>query len=91
MGNCLQRNLSTYVLNVEDMLFDKEVIRTKEEFNLAYENYDKVLKAAVKQDVTIISLHLSVNNWKSVVNLSMIAVSPNEYKVRASPVHNYLR
>ncbi len=56
-----QRNLSTYVLNVEDMLFDKEVIRTKEEFNLAYENYDKVLKAAVKHNVTIISLHFDVD------------------------------
>jgi len=56
-----KRNLSSYVLNVEDMLFDKEVIRTKEDFNLAYANYDKVLKAAVKHNVTIISLHFDAD------------------------------
>jgi len=52
-----QKYLSTYILNVEDMLFDKAVINNKKDFDLAYGNYDKVLKAAVKHNVTIISPH----------------------------------
>ncbi len=52
-----QQKLSTYVLNVEDMLFDKAIIKNRKDFNLAYANYDKVLKAAVKNDITIISPH----------------------------------
>ncbi|RHW76486.1 hypothetical protein [Colwellia sp. RSH04] len=62
LNNALKnRNLSTYVLNVEDLLFDKDIIENKHDFDLAYANYDKVLKAAVKHNATIISLHFDAD------------------------------
>jgi hypothetical protein len=55
------QGLSSYILNVEDMLSDKQIIKTKQEFDLAYGNYDKVLEAAVANKVTIISLHFDAD------------------------------
>ncbi|NVK26083.1 MAG: hypothetical protein HWE10_14235 [Gammaproteobacteria bacterium] len=52
--------LSTYTLNVEDMIKSKD-IQTKAEFNAAYAEYDKVLAAAVANKVTIIAIHYDAN------------------------------
>lgn len=56
--------LSTYVLNVEDMATDKQ-INDKATFTAAYEEFDKVLHAAVAAKVTILSVHYDANIIKA--------------------------
>lgn len=57
-------NLSTYVLNVEDMVEDKS-IDNKTTFEAAYAEFDKVLNAAVAANVTILSVHYDANIIKA--------------------------
>ncbi|MCA0892846.1 hypothetical protein [Microbulbifer agarilyticus] len=55
-GKLIKRGLKTYILNVEDMVAGKD-IQNKGTFDAAYNQYDQILKAAVKHGVTIASIH----------------------------------
>jgi len=52
----IDRGLSTYILNVEDMSIGGE-ITDKIAFEAAYALYDEVLKAAVAAQATIVAIH----------------------------------
>ena len=52
----IDRELSTYILNVEDMTISGE-ITDKVAFETAYALYDEVLKAAVAAQATIVAIH----------------------------------
>lgn len=52
----IDRGLSTYILNVEDMTISGE-ITDKVAFEAAYALYDEVLKAAVAAKATIVAIH----------------------------------
>ncbi|WP_460803575.1 hypothetical protein [Microbulbifer agarilyticus] len=52
----VKRGLSTHILNVEDMVASKD-IQNKGTFDAAYNQYDQILKSAVKHGVTIASIH----------------------------------
>lgn len=54
------QGLSYTLLKVEELI-DSGRITTKEQFNLAYENYDKLLKQAVSEGDTLISLHFDAD------------------------------
>lgn len=56
--------LTTYVLNVEDMVENK-TISDKATFETAYETFDQVLQAAVEAQVTILSVHYDANIIKA--------------------------
>ena len=54
------KGLMVRTINVEDFAPDKTIL-DDETFNTAYATYDKVLKQAVSDDVTIISVHYDAN------------------------------
>ena len=59
-----ERGLTTYTLNVEDMVVGKD-IQSPDTFDAAYKQYDQVLEAAVKHKVTIASIHYDADKIPS--------------------------
>jgi hypothetical protein len=55
------QGLSSYILNVEDVLFSGSEINTKAQFDTAYGHYDDVIRKAVANKVTIVSLHFDAD------------------------------
>lgn len=53
--------LNSFTLNVEDMTFGEGDLNNKQAVNAAYVEYDKVLKTAVANGITIIALHFDAD------------------------------
>lgn len=95
------QGLSHTTLKVEQMIA-APVIQTKEQFNQAYANYDKLLKQAVSEGDTIISLHFDADiimaeDYKSKnmyiggvqIILDERAVSPETFKLSYYLINDY--
>ncbi|WP_394172983.1 hypothetical protein [Thalassotalea litorea] len=53
--------LNSFTLNVEDMTFGRGELNDKASVNAAYSDYDTVLKKAVENGISIISLHFDAD------------------------------
>ncbi|WP_209328613.1 hypothetical protein [Pseudoalteromonas sp. PA2MD11] len=96
-----EHGLKSTILKVEDMI-PEDIITTKEQFDQAYANYDQLLKQAVAQGDTIISLHFDADiimgkdykdNQLYIGGVQIIlderAVSPETFKLSYYLLHDY--